>query len=365
MAVIGVTQIAKRAKVSKGIVSRYLNADPTLKIKPETQERIEMVKEQLGITLTPTPRGSRRRLTYNFVIPINRIFYGIEELGLFNSPIFKSFEAAIKEEKFRSSVTFFDNSDKHEIFKDLIFRAKFCDGILLVTNTIDERGAELILENNMPHVSLEPRDENLGLNTVSAHSLLGIRQAVKHLTELGHVKIGFVGQKQFYRYMQFVTTIFEYELPFDDKLNVYLSDSERDISKEQFREIAKLMFLRHLQNDNVASAYLCNNDLIAFGVIDAIREKGLVPGRDISVIGYDNIEQRESYKYSDSIEAKENYTPILTTIDNPLDTIGKRCGEILLNQVFHKQMDIVHEHIPTKLIVRNTTGPCPKDKWQH
>ena len=38
---VGVTEIAKRVGLSKGTVSRYLNGDPTLKLKPETKEKID------------------------------------------------------------------------------------------------------------------------------------------------------------------------------------------------------------------------------------------------------------------------------------------------------------------------------------
>ena len=75
---------------------------------------------------------------------------------------------------------------------------------------------------------------------------------------------------------------------------------------------------------------------------------GMTPGRDLSIVGYDNIEQREYGKNHGQ----------LTTIDNPKDQMGRRIGEMLLNQLLRGQQDIVTELVPTTLIVRNTTGPC-------
>ena len=79
-----------------------------------------------------------------------------------------------------------------------------------------------------------------------------------------------------------------------------------------------------------------------------MHEAGLTPGRDLSIVGYDNIEHRQYGKTNGQ----------LTTIDNPKDQVGRRIGEMLLNQLLRGQRDIVAELVPTTLIVRNTTGPC-------
>ncbi len=347
--VIGVTEIAKRAGVSKGTVSRYLNGDPTLKIRPETKEKIDTIREQIGIKMTSAQR-TKRKLARNFVIPVNRVFRGTEAI---TSPSFlqmcKAMEDLLGEHHFHVSIVFFDGSNKCKDFSNLISSPDFCDGILLLTNTANAELAKLILESKVPHVSVNPRDEELGLNTVVAHSLLGIRQAVKHLKNLGHINIGFVGLQRFYRYSQFVSVLIEENLPFDDKKSIFLPEKDPTTSEKHWREIARESFLKHIKESKpLTSAYLCQNDLIAFGAIDAMRKVGIRPGRDISIVGYDNLEERAP---------SEDIIPGLTTIDNPLDVVGRRCGQILLNQVFGHQRDIVHEHIPTKLIVRKTTGP--------
>ncbi len=343
---IAVTEIAKRAGVSKATVSRYLNGDPTLKIRPETQKKIMHARSKLGISISSTYR-TPKRLAHNFVIPVNRIFQDGKAFTLFFLQMCKSIEEILEKNNFRLSINFFDKSNKYKTFSDLISSPQFCDGILLSTDTADVKLAELILESKIPHVSIEPRDEELGLNTVVPHSLLGIKQAVKYLAELGHTKFGFVGIKGNYQSILFTSVILENGFPFKEELCVYLRKKAPAAPESQLREIAHKEFSRKLKGGQLASAYICSSDLIAFGVIDAMREAGIEPGRDISVVGYDNIEEKEPHIYG---------SPILTTIDDPIDLIGKRCGEILLNQVFHKQTDIVHEHIPTKLIIRKTTG---------
>ncbi len=343
---IAVTEIAKRAGVSKATVSRYFN-DRTFKIKPDTRKKIESAKAQLETSII-SKHHTRKKLAHNFVAPINRTFEGSEGLVTSMFPVIaKHIEEILWEHHFRFSIVFFDVDKKYETVKDLIVSTDFCDGLLLLGGAANKEIAELIKENKIPHISLSPADENLGLNTVVAHSLLGIRQAIKHLIDLGHTRIGYVGMKQFYRYRYYVASLLENDVPFNEQLNIYLPPKELRESERRWREIAKIEFLKRLDSSPSATAYITQNDMIAFGVLDAMQEKGIIPGRNISIIGYDNLEERRP--------ADDNISG-LTTIDNPLDVIGKRAAELLLNQVFHRQTDIVHEHIPTKLIIRKTTG---------
>jgi LacI family transcriptional regulator len=115
-------------------------------------------------------------------------------------------------------------------------------------------------------------------------------------------------------------------------------------------DLARKAFGRWLEANPSATAVICHNDMGAFGALEAMKRRGLKPGKDLSIVGYDNVEERGP------VPAE---TPILTTVDNPTDRIGRRCAEVLLNQMIHDQRQIVHEHIPVCLVVRRTTGPVP------
>jgi DNA-binding LacI/PurR family transcriptional regulator len=75
----------------------------------------------------------------------------------------------------------------------------------------------------------------------------------------------------------------------------------------------------------------------------------MVAGRELSVVGYDDIEGQ-------GLLASER--PILTTINNPFERIGRRMAELLLNQILHGQRQIIHERMPVSLVVRETAGPA-------
>jgi len=342
--IVGVTKIAKQANISKGIVSRYLNADPKLKIKPETMARIDKAKRLFDSVRVE--KNVEPLLVGNFVIPINATLRNISMAEIINTFGIKPLEQVLEKSGFSVSIIFVDDNNKEKTINRLIKRSSFCNGIIFLTAMANKELAKIVLDNNIPHVSIDPHDETLGLNTVLAHSILGIRQAIEHLVDLGHKNIGYIGKKGFYRCTRFFTAMLESGLQFSDELNIYLAEKSENNLDINWRDIAADGFLSMYDESSATTAYICQDDKIAFGVMDAMRGMGLVPGKDISLVGYNNIGKHGVY-YGDN--------SVLTTIDNPTEIIGKRCGEILIGQVSHKQMDIIHEYIPAPLVIRKTT----------
>ena len=84
---------------------------------------------------------------------------------------------------------------------------------------------------------------------------------------------------------------------------------------------------------------------MAIGAINALREHDFsVPG-DMSVIGFDDI-------YYASL-----FSPKLTTIRQPLELIGEKCMQVLLELLNSKKPVNKRIELPTELVVRNSTGP--------
>jgi DNA-binding LacI/PurR family transcriptional regulator len=95
-----------------------------------------------------------------------------------------------------------------------------------------------------------------------------------------------------------------------------------------------------------STAILTTSDVLALGVIDALDERGLRPGRDVSVTGFDDIPDAE--------------VAGLTTIRQPSVERGRISGEMLLDPPEDPQARRVV--LPTTLMIRKTTGPAPISK---
>jgi DNA-binding LacI/PurR family transcriptional regulator len=84
------------------------------------------------------------------------------------------------------------------------------------------------------------------------------------------------------------------------------------------------------------------SDVQALGAMEAMKTRGLVPGRDLTVVGFDDIPAAETAR--------------LTTIRQPIKDKGRMVGRVLLDPE-------VTEHqvlLPTELIVRSSSGPAPR-----
>jgi len=215
--------------------------------------------------------------------------------------------------------------------------------LVLLTGFMDEVLATKLIYGNLAHVCIDSGAERLGLNTVCDNAVDGMRQAISHLKRLGHESITFLGAVPGGRYDFCKVAMAEANMPVVEPIHI-------DASSNWFnRDVAFNVFGQWLDNERTATAVICQTDGIAFGAIEAMRQRELRAGHEISIIGHDNIEERDKRIKSE---------PMLTTIDDGIDILGKRCGELLLNQVLREQRQIVHEYIPVvKLIPRQTVGP--------
>jgi LacI family transcriptional regulator len=90
------------------------------------------------------------------------------------------------------------------------------------------------------------------------------------------------------------------------------------------------------------TAIFAANDISAIGAIEAIAEAGLKVPEDISIIGFDNIE--EAFFVNGG----------LTTVDQFIEDMGRVAVEMLINLIQNKSLENQVQRMPTKLVVRNT-----------
>ncbi|MBQ8211573.1 MAG: substrate-binding domain-containing protein, partial [Treponema sp.] len=90
------------------------------------------------------------------------------------------------------------------------------------------------------------------------------------------------------------------------------------------------------EKSNEIEAIFCFNDLMAAGCYDVLLEKNITPGKDISIVGFDNRMVSEYLK------------PSLTTMEIPLEQIGAETAKMLL------EGNLQNKLIPCKLILRDS-----------
>ena len=107
----------------------------------------------------------------------------------------------------------------------------------------------------------------------------------------------------------------------------------------------------NLLNGNIKpTAFFAANDLIALGIIRALKSVGLSVPSDISVVGYDN-----------TILA-ELTDPPLTTINQPIREMGYHATELLIKKLKGERSTSEKIIFNTELIIRKSTSVCNKQE---
>ena len=188
-----------------------------------------------------------------------------------------------------------------------------------------------------------------GHSTVRIDDVEGGRVAVRHLTGLGHRRIGFITGLQ-PRPMDFTVSA--------DRRSGYVSAlEERHIPYDPQLEVSGLFTVAGGSSAMAAllglpeppTAVFVESDEMAMGALDTCRRMGLsVPG-DVSVVGFDDHELSELMG--------------ITTVAQPVRDLGSMAADMLIDILDGRQDTTRKITVPIKLVVRGTTGPVRDAAW--
>ena len=234
----------------------------------------------------------------------------------------------------------YTTSDNREREKERVTQLSrgLADGLIEVmpfsTAEIYNGGAQL------PVVLIDQRGDAPDLPAVGSDNYMGARAATEHLIGLGHERIGFItgvpnmraSDERLRGYREALLTA---GLGFDDQL-VQAGDFTQTRGSEAAGELLALK--------RAPTAIFAANDLSAFGVIEAVRTRGLfVPG-DLSVVGFDNIPMASQVQ------------PPLTTVDQSLYDMGQAAARTLLGLLSGIEPAVKYLRLPTRLVERHSTA---------
>jgi DNA-binding LacI/PurR family transcriptional regulator len=188
--------------------------------------------------------------------------------------------------------------------------------------------------------------EELPVSSVDVDYVDGMRQIVEHLIAMGHSKIGYIcGHDE-----PAVANTRAYGLQ-KAMLEAGLRLRPEDVLKGRgtYQSGYETMqeFIRLHNRGDLPTVVFCHSDVSAIGAMKAAKDSGLSVPKDISVVGYDGIQEA---MYTD---------PGLTTVGDSLDMLAKRMAEILLDRI-NGNSQTIREYIKPKLIVRQSVANMSK-----
>jgi DNA-binding LacI/PurR family transcriptional regulator len=330
--VVTMRDVARAANVSVATVSKVLNN--TGSISDKTRQAVLDSCRRLGYKRTPTANGQQTR-TVGLVIPsIDNPFFPL---------LARSVETTLIESNYNMFLCNSFRNDYLEIEHVRRLYERSVDAIILFSPSA--RVVEYIESMGDTDTTIicmeEPHGERCADYFIDIDNVQGMADAVNYAVSLKHRRIAYlVGPLartcNQLRLQVFRETLEALEIPVDEDL-ILESNFEYDSGFNLAWQL--------LQHPDPPTLIFAGNDVMAFGVINAIMSLGLHVPEDVSVIGFDDIPQA-SY-----------FIPALTTIRQPAKEIGRMAARLILNQ-FKESSIPAAITIPTSLVVRKSTGYC-------
>jgi DNA-binding LacI/PurR family transcriptional regulator len=333
VAPVTIRDVAEYAGVGVGTVSRVLNDNPS--VSDATRQKVLAAIESLDYTPNPIARrlSLRKTLAIAVIVPF------------FTRPAFterlRGVEYALADSEYDLILFNVETTTKRDTYFNDVPRRERFDGLLIVSLSPRNGDVEHLLQAGVPTVLIDARHPHL--SRVVIDDVAGGRLATQHLIELGHRKIGFVGD-QLDNPFNFISSRDRYEGYRQALAEASITfRAQHHRQEEHGREPARQMASDLLATSDPPTAIVAASDTQAFGVLEAARDAGLsVPG-DLSVIGYDDIEIAEYLG--------------LTTIRQPLFALGVEGVELLLDSIANPPPAPRRVLLPVELVVRGTTAP--------
>lgn len=325
-----IIDVARESGVSYSTVSRVLNGYEF--VKPATRSRVLQAAEKLGYVPNPQARslaGGRSNLI------------GVLVPGIDNGYI-SELVRGIDEELAKSDYNLIVYTTRRQTGRESVYAATImngaADGLLLVVPMVSASYLPLLREHQFPLVMIDQSDMTGKSSFVDATNWQGAYDATQYLIRLGHQRIGFIAglsgtTSAADRLEGYLTALSDHGIQNDSSL----IEPGNYIERGGYEAALKL-----LDVPNRPTAIFAANDLSAFGVMEAVQQRGLRIPEDISLVGFDNLPQA-SLVY-----------PKLTTIHQPLEQMGQVAVKMLLEQIQNPDLPPRHVTLATQLIVRDS-----------
>ncbi|MGW6358658.1 LacI family DNA-binding transcriptional regulator [Streptomyces sp. NPDC055092] len=328
-------QVAQKVGVSEATVSRVLNNKPG--VSEATRQAVLTALDVLGYERPTQLRGERARLV-GLVLP---------EL---QNPIFPAFAdvigGALAQQGLTPVLCTQTNGGVSEAdYVELLLQQQV-SGVVFAGGQFAQADARhehyrLLSERKVPVVLVNAAIDDLGFPCVACDDAVAVEQAWRHLSLLGHERIGLVlGPDD--------------HVPSMRKLAAARGVVRAAGGTLPEDAVERAMF--SLEGGQAAAARLvrrgitgiiCASDPLALGAVRAARREGLRVPDDISVVGYDD-------------SAFMNCTePPLTTMRQPIEAMGRAAVELLVTQIQGGSVTPGELLFEPELVVRGSTAQAP------
>lgn len=336
---VGIRDVARKAGVSPGTVSRVLNSDPTLSVAESTKERIYQAIKDLNYDIDKRKYVKRRLPSIGVITTTSRQ----KEL---DDPYFNALRIGLEQEARRLHLgmnrvyNLEDNPKTWQDFDKL--------GAIIIVGTVSETAVQRLSKQNKNIVVIDNPDINQEVDMVYADFERMTKRVLQLFYEKGHRRIGYIGgfnidineagekiysedEKRFRAYQEFME---RNELQKQAKLGLWEPLEGKRLMDEWLNS-----------EEELPTALLVGSDPLSVGVYRSLQSAQITVGQDIEIASFDDI------------EIAELLTPSLTTVHISAQEIAKAAVRLAKERIEEERKETVIMTFPSKLVVRESFIP--------
>lgn len=327
---VTIIDVAKKAGVAVGTVSRYLNG---YQLREKNRIKVERAIEELEFNINLMARGlkSHRSMTIAVVIP--------RYTATFEMSITAVMERILEQENYSLVLCNFED-DSEKLKKKLMFvRGRFIDGLILFPFNKGTESIDILhnyLADDIPVVLIDHPIFGVETDTILVDNANASFRAVEQLILEHHTKIAIInGRKDSYVSQERLRGYYDAMQTYNLKIN------EDWVTWGEYNRIGAYTATKALctASDPPTAIYV-TGFYMTIGTVMALHELHLHIPEDISLIGFDHFEP------SDAIE------PALTMVDQPIERIGQCAVELILKRINGEYADFPQQiKLNTKMIL--------------
>lgn len=333
---VTIKEVAKVAGVSPSTVSRVISDSP--RISEDTKKVVREAMETLGYH----PNAIARSLVNKATMTLGIVMPQSAESAFLN-PFFpqalSGVSAAAHEQGY--CILLSTGSGEKEQLQSIenIVMGGRVDGVIIMYSSVDNEVLEALKRMNTPVVVIGKPLNPKGALYVDNDNVEASFRVTEKLIKKGHKRIGLIsGSFKFVvsldRLDGYMNALSKYGIPFKKEYIVELSE----FAKESGYSMAKGL----LDLEESPTALVVTDDVMAFGAIDAIKERGLRIPEDIEIMSFNNVPSAELTQ------------PSLTSVDIDAFSLGYEASKLIIERI-KGEVEADRVIIPTRIVYRESS----------
>ncbi|MGL4860334.1 MAG: LacI family DNA-binding transcriptional regulator [Enterobacteriaceae bacterium] len=337
MGSITLADVAALAGVSTATVSMVLRNRG--RISESTRQRVLAAIEQSGYVYNQTAANLRNRSSNQVGLLLHDI----------TNPFYAEMTAGLSQEAERHELMLFlanseESVHRQQKFVDSLLQHNASGMVLCAARATPTCFYEALKHRNIPTIMVVRPLDDSAFDFVGTDNFMGTALATQHLLQLGHRHIAFIGG------VPGSTTRAQRIGGYSSKLleQGIAIRSDWIISCEASQSAGAKAARQLLQTFPELTAAVCYQDIVALGVMQALRQMNRRPGEEFALIGFDDITETSLVQ------------PALTTVSVSAREIGRKAGELLYERIQGNDEPVKKIILPPSLVIRESCGAGSK-----